>query len=119
MSNMRMKGVDVLVDIQNTGNLAGAEVLRLYVTHNTTKSGRRSRFLRPLRTLVGFQKTFLEPSQSATVVISLDKYSTAVWDVKSNSWCREAGTYTVSVVSSDRCLKANFVEDKDDYWNGP
>lgn len=113
-----MEGSNVLVDVRNTGDVMGAEVLRLYVTFNTTKSSRRSRFLRPLRTLVGFQKAFLEPSENRTVVMSLDKYSTAVWDVKSDSWCREAGTYTVSVVNSTGCLEADFVEEKDIHWNG-
>lgn len=116
---MKMEGNNVLVDVKNTGNLTGAEVLQLYVTFNTAKSGRRSRFLRPLRTLAGFQKTLLEPSQSTTVVMSLDKYSTAVWDVKSDSWCREAGTYTISVVNSGGCLETDLVEEKDNYWNGP
>lgn len=116
---MRVKGTNVLVDVKNTGDLTGAEVLRLYVTFNTKKSGRKSRFLRPLRTLVGLQKLFLEPSQSTTVVMSLDKYSTAVWDVKSDSWCCEAGTYTISVVNSDGCLEADFIEEKDNYWIGP
>ncbi|KAI8663958.1 Beta-glucosidase [Fusarium keratoplasticum] len=119
ISNMRMEGTNVMVDVKNTGNLTGAEVLRLYVTFNATKSGRRSRFLRPFRTLAGFQKTLLKSSQSKTVGMSLDKYSTAAWDVKSDSWCREAGTYTISVESSSGCLEADFIEQKNDYWNGP
>lgn len=75
--------------------------------------------MRPFRTLAGFQKTLLKSSQSKTVGMSLDKYSTAAWDVKSDSWCREAGTYTISVESSSGCLEADFIEQKNDYWNGP
>ncbi|KAM5343779.1 hypothetical protein ACJ41O_012316 [Fusarium nematophilum] len=118
ISDLQIKENNVLVDVKNTGDMAGAEVLRLYVTFNITKSGRRSSFLRPLRTLVGFQKTLLEPSQSATAVMPLDKYSTAVWDVKNDSWFREAGTYTMSAVSSSGCLEADFMEEQDYYWNG-
>ncbi|KAM0545338.1 hypothetical protein ACHAPJ_011410 [Fusarium lateritium] len=117
-SKIRMTESDVLVDVKNTGCMAGAEVLMLYVSFDAVKSGRKSRFLRPVRTLVGFQKVLLESDQDAAVVMTLDKYSTAVWDETADSWLCEAGTYTASVVSSSGCLEASFVVDNDMHWNG-
>ncbi|RGP62712.1 hypothetical protein FSPOR_9099 [Fusarium sporotrichioides] len=117
-SKMRTTGSDVRVDVKNTGSMAGAEVLMLYISFDPIKSGKKSRFLRPLRTLVGFHKVFLEPNQEVSVVMSLDRYSTAVWDEIADSWLCEAGTYTTSVVNHSGSLEANFVVKRDMYWNG-
>ncbi|KAJ0421832.1 putative beta-glucosidase K [Aspergillus carlsbadensis] len=118
ISNIRMLASDVLVDIQNTGSMAGAEVVQMYISYSSPQSAKKSRFLRPVRTLVGFHKTFLEPGQKAPVIISLDKYSTAVWDEKCDSWVCEAGTYTVSVVVSSGCLETELTVESDVYWEG-
>ncbi|KAF4946934.1 hypothetical protein FSARC_14083 [Fusarium sarcochroum] len=117
-SKIRMTESDVLADVKNTGCMAGAEVLMLYVSFDAVKLGRKSRFIRPVRTLVGFQKVFLEPDQEAAVVMTLDKYSTAVWDETADRWLCEAGTYTASVLSSSGSLEASFTVDRDIYWNG-
>ncbi|KAM0256642.1 hypothetical protein ACHAPA_012069 [Fusarium lateritium] len=117
-SGIQMKESDVLVNVKNTGHMAGAEVVMLYVSFDVSKSGKKSRFLRPVRTLAGFQKVFLEPDQESSVVMTLDKYSTAVWDEIAGSWLCEAGTYTASVVSSSGSLEASFVVERDMYWSG-
>ncbi|KAH6970298.1 glycoside hydrolase superfamily, partial [Fusarium avenaceum] len=117
-SGIKMTGSDVLVDIKNTGHMAGAEVIMLYISFDASKSGKKSRFLRPVRTLAGFQKVFLEPGQEASVVMNLDRYSTAVWDEIAGSWLCEAGTYMASVMSSSGNLEASFVVERDIYWNG-
>jgi beta-glucosidase len=99
--------------------MVGAEVVMLSVSYNAAKSGQKSRFHRPVRTLVGFQKVFLEPGQEATAFMALDKYSTSVWDETADSWLCEAGTYIASVRSSSENLEASFKVDRDMYWNGP
>jgi beta-glucosidase len=113
-----MTGSDVLVNIENTGHMAGAEVVMLYISFDALKSGKKSRFLRPVRTLAGFQKFFLEPGEEASVVMTLDRYSTAVWDEIAGSWLCEAGTYIASVMSSSGSLEASFVVERDIDWNG-
>ncbi|KAF4444147.1 hypothetical protein F53441_11205 [Fusarium austroafricanum] len=55
-SNIRMADSKVLVDIKNTGSIVGGEVAMLYVSYDTTKSGKKSRFHRPVWTLAVFQK---------------------------------------------------------------
>ncbi|KAG5659080.1 hypothetical protein KAF25_000282 [Fusarium avenaceum] len=117
-SGIKMTGSDVLVNIKNTGHMAGAEVIMLYISFDASKSGKKSRFLRPVRTLAGFQKVFLEPGQEASVVMTLDRYSTAVWDEIAGSWLCEAGTYMASVMSSSGSLEASFVVEREIYWNG-
>ncbi|WZH42185.1 glycoside hydrolase superfamily [Fusarium acuminatum] len=117
-SGIKMTGSDVLVNIENTGHMAGAEVVMLYISFDALKSGKKSRFLRPVRTLAGFQKVFLEPGEEASVVMTLDRYSTAVWDEIAGSWLCEAGTYIASVMSSSGSLEASFVVERDIHWNG-
>ncbi|KAH7006518.1 glycoside hydrolase superfamily [Fusarium venenatum] len=117
-SEITIKENDVQIDVKNTGCTAGAEVLMLYISFDNFKSGKKSRFLRPVRTLVSFKKVFLEPGQEASVVLTLDKHSTAVWDEMADSWLCEAGTYTASVVSSSDILETSFVVDRDMYWSG-
>ncbi|KAF5547604.1 beta-glucosidase [Fusarium phyllophilum] len=117
-SNIRVAEDGVRVDVKNTGRMAGAEVVMLYVSHDAAKSGQKSRFHRPLRTLVGFQKVFLEPGQEATAFMALDKYSTAVWGETADSWLCETGTYTASVRSSSGNLEVSFKVEKDIYWSG-
>ncbi|KAF4978163.1 hypothetical protein FZEAL_5408 [Fusarium zealandicum] len=116
-SDMKIHGDKVTATIKNTGSVAGAEVLRLYVSFNSSKNIKKSRFFRPLRTLVGFQKAFLNPGQETSVAMTLDRDSTAVWDT-GNGWLCEAGTYTASVVCSTGCLQEDFTIEEDLCWNG-
>ncbi|KAI1063874.1 hypothetical protein LB506_005699 [Fusarium annulatum] len=116
-SNIRVTEDGVGVEVKNIGKMAGAEVVMLYVSYDATKSGQKSRFHRPLRTLVGSQKVFLEPGHEATAFMSLDKYSTAVWDEAANSWFCESGTYIATVRSSSGNLEVGFKVEKDMYWN--
>ncbi|KAG4271503.1 hypothetical protein FPRO04_10943 [Fusarium proliferatum] len=116
-SNIRVTEDGVRVEVKNIGKMAGAEVVMLYVSYDATKSGQKSRFHRPLRTLVGSQKVFLEPGHEATAFMSLDKYSTAVWDEAANSWFCESGTYIATVRSSSGNLEVGFKVEKDMYWN--
>ncbi|KAF5591141.1 beta-glucosidase [Fusarium subglutinans] len=117
-SNIRAAKDGIHIDVKNTGKRAGAEVVMLYISYDAAKSGQKSRFHRPVRTLAGFQKVFLEPGQETAAFMALDKYSTAVWDETSDSWLCEAGTYTASVRSSSDSLEVSFRVEKDIYWNG-
>lgn len=53
------------VDLKNTGDTAGCEVVQLYV-HDKLAS-----LVRPIRELKGFQRVELEPGESATVYFTL------------------------------------------------
>ncbi|KAF9873970.1 Cel3c [Colletotrichum karsti] len=114
ISGLQANPSRVLVSAENTGSLAGAEVIRLYLSFTTPKS----RFARTKRVLVGFQKIYLEPKERKEVVIAIDRYSTAVWDEKRNSWCCEKGSYTASVVAGEQCLEGSFELEKSTFWNG-
>lgn len=76
------------VTVTNTGSLAGAEIVQLYV--ESPQSG----IHRPVRELKGFQKVFLEPGESKTVSFTLDRRSFAVWQ---DGWKVPEGEYLVCV----------------------
>lgn len=113
-----MSLAEATVDIENTGAVAGAEVLRLYIAFKTTPAGARSRFFRPVRTLGGFQKVHLAPGEKRTVKLPVTRDGTGVWDEKRDAWCTEAGEYGVSVVTGEQTLEGAFSVDKDVFWNG-
>ncbi|OHW91882.1 beta-glucosidase k [Colletotrichum incanum] len=116
ISDLRLSSSRAEVNIKNTGKVAGAEVVSLYIRYSTKAP--KSRFARPLRSLVGFEKTFLGPGEAKRITIPIDKYSTATWDEKRNSWCCEKGTYTASIVAGDKTLEGDFDIQRDVFWSG-
>lgn len=69
-------GVELTVEVEvtNTGQRRGAEVVQLYIEPPTGP------LFRPQRELKGFAKLWLEPGQTATASILLDQRSFACWD---------------------------------------
>ena len=90
------KPVMVSVTVKNTGKVAGAEVVQLYV-HDDEASVER-----PYRELKGFQKVFLQPGESKTVTIPLDWEALAFWDTKTHAWLAEPGSSTLLVGNSSQ-----------------
>ncbi len=90
--------VVVTVNLRNTGERAGKEVVQLYVRDLECSVER------PVRELKGFRKVALEPGESASVVFSLTPRDFSFWDVNSNSWLWESGEFEVEVGGSSRDL---------------
>lgn len=101
--------------IQNTGSVAGAEVLQLYVSPPKDEI---THIKRPIRELKGFEKTFLEPREEKKIVMQLDRLSTSCWDEKRKSWVSQAGEYEVILVAGENVLKGKFEVSKTTFWNG-
>ena len=87
-SNLTVNGDTVSVTVRNTGGLAGAEVVQLYV--GAPQNGLH----RPVRELKGFQKVLLQPGEKQTVTFTLTDRSFAVWQ---HSWKVPTGKYTVYI----------------------
>ena len=87
-SGLTAEGDRVSVSVKNTGTVAGAEVVQLYI--GAPQDGLH----RPLRELKGFQKVFLQPGESRTVTFSLTDRSFALWQ---DGWKVPGGTYTVCI----------------------
>ncbi|KAB8072481.1 putative beta-glucosidase H [Aspergillus leporis] len=104
----------VAVTLRNTGRVAGAETVQLYISapHSPTP--------RPMKELHGFAKVFLRPSEEQTVVISIDKYATSFWDEIEDMWKSEEGVYQVLIGTSSQNIlaRAAFRVEKTSYWIG-
>ena len=90
--------VTVGVSVTNTGAVAGAEVVQVYVRDV------ESSVARPVRELKAFAKVFLEPGESRQVSVQLDERSFAFWSVLHGRWAVEAGDFEIAVGSSSRDL---------------
>ncbi|MBW8751587.1 MAG: glycoside hydrolase family 3 C-terminal domain-containing protein, partial [Propionibacteriales bacterium] len=86
--------VRVSVDVTNTGNRAGSEVVQLY-SHQRT-----SRDKQPLRELKAFRKVTLSPGQTQTVTFPVRAADLAHWDVTRDRWVVESSAYDLMVGSA-------------------
>ena len=92
----------VTFTVTNTGSVAGEEISQLYVAKPEHV------VFRPEQELKGFAKTYLEPGESKRVTIALDDKAFRYFNVKTNKWEIEGGTYQLRVGASSRdiCLVA-------------
>ncbi|HCL84468.1 MAG TPA: glycosyl hydrolase [Chitinophagaceae bacterium] len=82
----------VSVTVTNTGNVAGKEVVELYLTAPSGKINK------PEEELKGFSKTrLLKPGESQTVQMVLDAASLASFNTSLTRWVADAGTYQVKI----------------------
>ncbi|PJN51472.1 Xylan 1,4-beta-xylosidase precursor [Paenibacillus sp. GM2FR] len=95
--------VIVTVAVRNESQLAGDEVVQLYVKADS------SRVIRPLKTLKGFRRIHLSPGASETVSFELKAEDLAFWDVTRDRYCVEKGTYTLMAGSSSGQLPVTAV----------
>lgn len=102
------------VQIKNTGKMAGAQILQLYI------SAPESPTPRPTKELHGFEKVFLRPGEEKTVDIQLDRYATSFWDEIEDMWKSEQGTYEVLIGTSSQevVARGTFQVDRTTYWRG-
>ena len=85
---------EVSLTLSNTGSLAGAEVVQVYV------GMKNSAVFRPNEELKGFAKVFLEPGESKAVKIPLDDKAFRYFNIKTGKFEVEGGIYEVKVGSS-------------------
>ena len=84
---------DVTVNVQNTGNRPGDEVVQLYVHQ---QSGSTSR---PVRLLKGFERVTLAPKQTKTVHFPVGPEELRYWDINARNWVVDPGPVDVWVGS--------------------
>ena len=89
-------GFEVTAKLTNTGAVAGAEVVQLYV------SDAESSVPRPDKELKGFEKVYLEPGESATVRFTLDRRALSFFDADTHAWKAEPGTFHALLGTSSR-----------------
>ncbi len=92
--------VEVSLTIKNTGTVAGAEVVQLYVNK---RDG--SPVERPLRELKNYSKVYLSPGEEKTVTMLLNKDDFSYYSVESKKFVVDEGTYKLELGVSSRDIK--------------
>ena len=112
LSYTEFKYSDLTVDqdgaeftLTNTGDIDGAEAAQLYV------GMKDARVFRPEKELKGFQKVFLRAGESRKVRIPFDDKTFRYWNVRTNRWEVEGGTYTIMIGAS--CLDIRLSTEAD------
>jgi beta-glucosidase len=92
--------IQVSVDVTNTGDVAGDEVVQLYV-HSSAK------VQRPNLQLAGFNRVPLPPGQTKTITFSLphDHIALQYWDESKNEFAYDAGNVDLLVGSSSADIR--------------
>jgi beta-glucosidase len=93
------EGVEVSLDVKNTGDRAGQEVVQVYVRPP------RSSVLRAGRELRGFAKVSLDTGETKTVAIQIEPRAFAFYDVVAAEWVTLAGEYELLVGASSRDIR--------------
>ena len=93
----------VKVDVKNTGNRAGRNVVELFVAAPNSK-----KLNKPEKELRNYAKTkLLQPGEEETITMKVSTSDLASFNEKTSAWKTDAGVYTFMI-----CSSANDVETK-------
>ena len=85
------KGFKVSVDVTNTGEREGKEIVQLYI------QDQESSLERPVKELKGFKKVALAPGETAKVTFEIDEDMLKFYDPSQGGWVLEKGAFTAHV----------------------
>jgi len=88
------KNLKISVPVTNTGAVAGAEVVQLYIEDIEASVDR------PVKELKGFDKVWLEPGQTKTVEFVIDRDALSFFDEAAHCWKAEPGVFRAHVAAS-------------------
>lgn len=91
--------LSIWLPITNTGTMAASEIVQVYVKDV------KSKLPRPEKELQAFAKVFLQPGETKTVELFLDKYSVGYYDTSIGSWIAEEGRFNALVGASSADIR--------------
>jgi beta-glucosidase len=100
------KNLVIQIDVTNTGNRVGQEVVQLYV-HDVHSS-----LPRPAQELKGFEKVTLDARETKTVTFTLNPRSFSFWHTglkQGAGWHLEAGEFEVRIGASSRDIRHKHI----------
>ena len=105
LSDARVKrsgdGWKVSARIKNTGEVAGAEVVQLYIRDTEASVAR------PSKELKGFEKVYLKPGESRSLQFTLTRDDLSFFDAASHAWVAEPGEFHVLLGCSSADIRAD------------
>ena len=88
--------------VKNTGKVAGAEVVQLYV------SDTEASVARPAKELKGFEKIYLNPGESEKVTFTIGKDALSFFDADRHEWVAEPGEFHALIGTSSADIRADL-----------
>ena len=98
-ADLRSDGVDIGLQVSNTGSRRGSTVVQVYVRRPD------SVVVRAHQELKGFEKIDLEPGETAWVSLRLPPTAFRHWDLERGTWCLEEGGAEIAVGASSRDIR--------------
>ena len=92
-------GVTLTVDVTNTGNVAGKEIVQVYVHDH------QADMVRPEKELKGFAKVDLHPGETKTISIVLDFRAFAYYHPVYQQWITEDGDFDLLIGASSMDIR--------------
>ena len=88
------------IPVTNTGNVAGAETIQLYI------SDKQASVDRPVKELKAVQKVFLQPGETQQVSLTINRQSLSFYDEVRGEWVAEPGAFEALVGTASDNLPA-------------
>ena len=92
----------VSATLTNTGDVAGAEVVQLYI------SDTEASVARPAKELKGFEKVYLKPGEKRRVQFSVGLEDLSWFDAAEHAWVAEPGEFHALLGSSSTDIRADI-----------
>ena len=96
-----IRGRKLSVKVSNTGKVAGAEVVQLYIGDPECSVER------PAKELKGFKKVFLQPGESKTVTFEIPDSALSFFDAEQHKWVVEPGEFIAHVGSGSDDIRTS------------
>ena len=93
----------VSVDVVNTGDRDGAEIVQLYIADTEASVDR------PSKELKGFEKVYLKAGEKKTVTFEIDAADLSYFDAVKHEWVAEPGEFHALFARSSGDVKADAV----------
>ena len=93
-------GIVVRLDVTNSGDRDGREVVQVYVAPTTSIVQRAPRELK------AFSSVALAAGETRSVELVVRREDLAYWDIRVDRWVVEGGEYTVEVAASSRDIRS-------------
>ena len=89
--------------VTNTGTVAGAETIQLYV------SDLQSSVERPVKELKAFRKVFLQPGETKQVSLTIDRSALSFYNDQTGQWTAEPGEFKALIGTSSNNLISDYM----------
>ena len=90
------------IPVTNTGAVAGAETIQLYI------SDLEASVERPVKELKAFRKIFLQPGETKQVSLTIDCSALSFYNDKTGQWTAEPGEFKALIGTSSRDIISDY-----------